>query len=62
MRRWQHRLNPIQERLFGGCQLTRPIVDLVRDGGFTITEIDVYYEAGTPKIFGANSLGVARPS
>jgi hypothetical protein len=22
----------------------------------------VYYEAGTPKVFGANSLGVARPS
>jgi ubiquinone/menaquinone biosynthesis C-methylase UbiE len=62
VRRWQHRLNPLQERLFGGCQLTRPIVDLLRDGGFTITELDVYYEAGTPKVFGANSLGVARPA
>jgi SAM-dependent methyltransferase len=62
VRRWQHRLNPIQERLFGGCQLTRPIVDLLRDGDFSITELDVYYETGTPKVFGANSLGVARPS
>jgi len=62
VRRWQHRLNPIQERLFGGCQLTRPIVDLLRDGDFTITELDVYYEDRTPKVFGANSLGVARPS
>jgi SAM-dependent methyltransferase len=62
VRRWQHRLNPIQERLFGGCQLTRPIVDLLKDGDFTITELDVYYEAGTPKVFGANSLGIARPS
>ena len=62
VRRWQHRLNPLQERLFGGCQLTRPIVDLLRNGGFTITELDVYYEAGAPKVFGANSLGVARPS
>jgi SAM-dependent methyltransferase len=62
VRRWQHRLNPIQERLFGGCQLTRPIVDLLRAGDFTITELDVYYETGTPKIFGANSLGIARPS
>src|SRR5215207_7302117 len=62
VRRWQHRLNPLQERLFGGCQLTRPIVDLLRDGDFTITELDVYYEAGTPKVLGANSLGVARPS
>jgi hypothetical protein len=62
VRRWQHRLNPLQERVFGGCQLTRPIVDLLRDGDFTITELDVYYETGTPKVFGANSLGVARPS
>ena len=62
VRRWQHRLNPLQKRLFGGCHLTRPIVDLLRGGGFTITELDVYYEPGSPKVFGANSLGVARPS
>ena len=62
VRRWQHRLNPLQQRLFGGCQLTRPIVDLLRDGGYAITELDVYYEQGTPKVLGANSLGVARPS
>ena len=62
VRRWQHRLEPLQKRLFGGCHLTRPIVDLLRDGGFTITELDVYYEKGTPKVLGANSLGVARPS
>jgi ubiquinone/menaquinone biosynthesis C-methylase UbiE len=62
VRRWQRRLNPLQRRLFGGCQLTRPIVDLVRRSGFTITELDVYYEKGSPKALGANSLGVARPS
>jgi ubiquinone/menaquinone biosynthesis C-methylase UbiE len=62
VRRWQHRLNPLQQRLFGGCQLTRPIVDLLTQAGFTITELDVYYEPGTPKPLGANSLGVARPS
>ena len=62
VRHWQHRLEPIQKRLFGGCHLTRPIVKLLRDGGFVISELDVYYEKGTPKVFGANSLGVARPS
>jgi ubiquinone/menaquinone biosynthesis C-methylase UbiE len=62
VRRWQHRLDPIQQRLFGGCHLTRPIAELVRDGGFAISELDVYYEEGTPKIFGANTLGVARPA
>jgi hypothetical protein len=32
------------------------------DGGFIVTELDVYYEEGTPKVLGANSLGIARPS
>jgi ubiquinone/menaquinone biosynthesis C-methylase UbiE len=62
VRRWQHRLEPLQKRLFGGCHLTRSIVELLRDGGFAISELDVYYEQGTPKPLGANSLGVARPS
>ena len=62
VRRWQHRLNPLQKRLFGGCNLTRPGVGLLRENGFAITELDVYYEKGTPKALGANSLGVARPS
>ena len=62
VRRWQHRLDPFQKRLFGGCHLTRPIVELLSNGGFAISELDVYYEKGTPKAFGANSLGVARPS
>jgi SAM-dependent methyltransferase len=37
VRRWQHRLEPLQKRLFGGCHLTRPIADLIRGAGFTIT-------------------------
>jgi ubiquinone/menaquinone biosynthesis C-methylase UbiE len=59
VRRWQHRLDPLQQRVFGGCHLTRPIVDLVRGAGFTIRELDTYYEEGSPKVLGANSLGVA---
>jgi SAM-dependent methyltransferase len=62
VRHWQHRLEPIQKRLFGGCHLTRPIADLLTRAGFTITELDVYYEQGTPKFVGANSLGVAQSS
>src|SRR4051812_5964487 len=49
VRRWQHRLEPLQKRLFGGCHLTRPIADLIRDAGFTIAELDTYYEKGSPK-------------
>jgi SAM-dependent methyltransferase len=59
VRRWQRRLEPVQKRVFGGCHLTRPIVDLVTTAGFTITELDVFYEERAPKFGGAASLGVA---
>ncbi len=59
VRRWQHRLEPMQKRVFGGCHLTRPVADMLRNAGFEITEIDVFYEDGTPKFLGADSLGTA---
>jgi len=59
VRRWQHRLDPLQQRLFGGCHLTRPIADLLTESGFTITDIDVFYEKAAPKFVAAYSLGVA---
>ena len=45
--------------MFGGCHLTRPVAPLLTGAGFTITELDVYYEDGSPKFLGANSRGVA---
>jgi ubiquinone/menaquinone biosynthesis C-methylase UbiE len=59
VRRWQRRLEPIQKRVFGGCHLTRPIAQLLTTAGFTITELDVFYEKGAPKPMGADSLGTA---
>jgi ubiquinone/menaquinone biosynthesis C-methylase UbiE len=59
VQRWQHRLNPVQQRVFGGCNLNRPIADLIRGAGFEIKQLDTYYEQGAPKVLGANSLGVA---
>ncbi len=59
VRRWQHRLEPLQKRVFGGCHLTRPVVELLTTAGFTITDLDVFYEEGTPKPVGADSLGSA---
>jgi ubiquinone/menaquinone biosynthesis C-methylase UbiE len=59
VRRWQHRLEPMQKRVFGGCHLTRPVVDLLTAAGFTITELDQFYEEGAPKVMGADSLGTA---
>jgi ubiquinone/menaquinone biosynthesis C-methylase UbiE len=62
VRRWQRRLEPMQKRFVGGCHLTRPIVTILEDAGFTISELDVFYEEGAPKFLGADSLGVALPS
>ena len=59
VRRWQHRLEPVQKRLFGGCHLTRPVLDMLTEAGFTIAEVDVFYEEGAPKVLAADSLGVA---
>ncbi len=59
VRRWQHRLEPLQKRLFGGCHLTRPIVGLVTAAGFTVDDVDVFYKDGAPKFIAADSLGTA---
>jgi ubiquinone/menaquinone biosynthesis C-methylase UbiE len=59
VRRWQRRLDPLEKRLAGGCTFTRPIVDLLKTAGFIIAELDVFYEKGTPKFAGADSLGTA---
>jgi ubiquinone/menaquinone biosynthesis C-methylase UbiE len=57
--RWQRRLEPVQKCLVGGCHLTRQIVDLVEGAGFTIKEVETFYEEGAPRVLGADSLGLA---
>jgi len=59
VRRTQHRLEPIQKRIAGGCHLTREIDDLVRAAGFEITSLEEFYEDGSPKFLGADYLGIA---
>ena len=60
VRVWQHRLEPLQKRLFGGCHLTRSAPDLLRGAGYEISALDAFYEDNSPKFIGADSLGVAR--
>ena len=59
VRVWQRRLEPLQKRAFGGCHLTRPIVDLLTMAGFTLSAVDIFYADGIPKFGGAFSLGTA---
>lgn len=59
VQRWQKRFDPIERRLVGGCTFSRPIRALITTAGFTIVELDEFYESGSPKFAGADSLGVA---
>ena len=59
VQRWQHRLEPVHKRLFGGCHLTRRVPDMLTAAGFEIVELDQFYEDSAPKVVGAESLGVA---
>jgi ubiquinone/menaquinone biosynthesis C-methylase UbiE len=60
--RWQHRLDPVQQRLGGGCHLSRPIADLVEAAGFRLEQLDNAYEKGAPKPIGYLYEGVAAPA
>ena len=55
---WQDRLTPIQQRLFGGCHLNRPIDELLLGAHLEVTRMDHYYMRG-PKPLGYMYEGVA---
>jgi SAM-dependent methyltransferase len=60
--RWQHRLDGLQARCFGGCHLVRPIDDLVAAAGFTVDRCERLRLKG-PATHGSLYLGVAtRPA
>lgn len=59
VQRLQHRLDPVQKRVAGGCHLTRRIPDLIGGAGFTMSELDTFYQERAPKFLAAESLGIA---
>ncbi|WP_425394594.1 class I SAM-dependent methyltransferase [Aldersonia kunmingensis] len=59
VQRWQHRLEPLQKLVAGGCHLTRDPQDLVTAAGFAITDAEHFYQDGVPKPYGAVTLGRA---
>lgn len=56
--RWQKRLNPLQQRVFGGCQLNRRIDELIRNVGLNLTRMENRYLPG-PKPYGYLYIGDA---
>jgi ubiquinone/menaquinone biosynthesis C-methylase UbiE len=59
VRRWQDRLNGVQRRLVGGCNLNRDIASLIVGAGFALETLDRYYAQG-PKVAAYLYRGVAR--
>jgi ubiquinone/menaquinone biosynthesis C-methylase UbiE len=59
VRRWQRRMNPVWNRLGGGCNLNRPIPRILDDSGFRSTDMQSMYIPGwKPACF--NYWGSAR--
>ena len=58
--RWQDRVNPVWCRLTGGCNMNRPIDDLVREGGFVLEGLQRFRHQG-PGLLAHMYRGAARP-
>lgn len=59
VRRWQNRLNPVWNKLGGGCNLNRPIPRLLQESGFKSRDMQTMYIPGwKPACF--NYWGTAR--
>jgi SAM-dependent methyltransferase len=59
VRRWQERFDPLQQRLAGGCHLTRDVRQMVTDAGLRVEHIETGYARG-PKPWTWFSVGSAR--
>jgi SAM-dependent methyltransferase len=58
--KWQQRLNGLENVLACGCNLNRPMADLVARGGFAWQHLRRFYVPGVPRTHGWFTLGVAR--
>jgi len=56
--RWQDRLNPIWRRLTEGCNINRPIDELVESAGFELSSVDEFQGKG-PSVVSHLYRGVA---
>ncbi|MEK6299670.1 MAG: class I SAM-dependent methyltransferase [Acidobacteriota bacterium] len=57
--RRQDRFNPVQKVFACGCNLNRPIGDLIRESGFDIVELNRYVMPDAPRITGEMYRGIA---
>ena len=58
VRRWQHRFEPVQRRVAGGCHLTRDGLAMGTEAGFTVEQVQSRYAKG-PKPWTWFTVGAA---
>lgn len=57
--KWQNRLNSSWKVIAGGCNVNRPIPEMIEEGGFTIDTMESMYLPSTPKFVGFSYWGTA---
>jgi len=57
--KWQKIINPVWNKIAGGCNLNRDIPRLIKSSNLKISEIEEMYLPSTPKFAGYNYWGVA---
>ena len=57
--RWQRRLNGLQRIVACGCNLNRPIAELVQANGFRFESVRKFYVSKMPRTHGCVTVGVA---
>jgi len=58
VQKWQHRIEPVQKRIGGGCHLTRDHAELIESAGFQVVWVERGYAKG-PKPWTYLHLGRA---
>ena len=59
VRRWQDRINPLWKKVCGGCNINRPMDEMLTASGFRFESLETGYMPKTPRIAGFHYRGVA---
>jgi len=59
VRKWQHRLNPVQMFLAGGCRIDRDVRGLLDAAGFRFEALEQFYYPKAPRPAAFTTLGRA---
>ena len=60
--RWQGRLNPLWNRVAGGCNMNRPIERMITEAGFVLSRLETGYLIKGPRVLTYHYKGSATKS